>query len=259
MNGNTKIIITIIALAIAVITLASIVHAAPANYNEALALFAQPARLDASIPESARGILGTHNWLIIISNGNTAEYYWMTTQSGHVTATGRGRRTTPPVTATVMTSRSTIDTILASADPNRATLGALQRGAIRIQYSSGAAGWRLRAAIGAANLGLLGSAEQVSQGKPAGAVCQHGGECESSNCVGTGQGPPWTYRCSCDPFRYTTSGCTADASLVPRTKPNGETCAHGGECQSGNCVGTGMGPPWTYACSCDPFVYRASC
>lgn len=257
MRNNTKIIITIVALAIAAITLATIVHAAPTSYNDALALFAQPARFDASIPDSARGLLGTHHWMIIIANGGTTEYYWMTTERGHVTATGRGRRTTPAVTAMAMTSRSTIDGILASSDPGRAVVSAIQRGAIRIQYSSGAAGWRLRAAIGAANAGLLGAAQTASQGKPVGAICQHGGECETSNCVGDGMGPPWTYRCSCNPFRYTALGCTnSDPSLVPSTKQNGETCAHGGECQSGNCVGTGMGPPWTYACSRDPFVFR---
>lgn len=43
--------------------------------------------------------------------------------------------------------------------------------------------------------------------KEPGEVCQHGGECRTGNCVGTGQGPPWTYKCSCDPFRYEQTGC----------------------------------------------------
>jgi hypothetical protein len=42
--------------------------------------------------------------------------------------------------------------------------------------------------------------------KNPGEVCQHGGECRTGNCVGVGQGPPWVYECSCDPFKFTT-GC----------------------------------------------------
>ena len=40
---------------------------------------------------------------------------------------------------------------------------------------------------------------------------------------------------------------------------NGAVCKHGGECLSGNCIGDGQGPPWTYRCSCDAFTYKASC
>jgi len=259
-RDHVKIIMFLFALALGILVLSAVGFAArPASYGDAVALFADAARLDASIPDSARGLLGSHNWLIIIQDGSRVEYYWMTTRGGHVTATGRGRRVSPPVTAMAMTSRQTIESILSSSDPARATVGAIRRGAIRIRYSSAAAGWRLRAAIGAANLGLFGQAQQTTQGRPAGAVCQHGGECESSNCVGVGMGPPWTYRCSCDPFRYTTSGCAVDQSLVPRTKQNGAVCQHGGECESGNCVGMGQGPPWTYGCSCDPFVFRTAC
>jgi hypothetical protein len=41
--------------------------------------------------------------------------------------------------------------------------------------------------------------------KRVGQVCQHGGECETGNCVGVGQGPPWTYKCSCNAFKYETN------------------------------------------------------
>ncbi|GEM_PF-6369263 len=37
--------------------------------------------------------------------------------------------------------------------------------------------------------------------KSVGSLCQHGGECTTGNCVGDGMGPPWVYRCSCNPFR----------------------------------------------------------
>lgn len=46
-----------------------------------------------------------------------------------------------------------------------------------------------------------------SSKKPTGALCQHGGECTSGNCVGDGMGPPWVYRCSCNPFKMQYYGC----------------------------------------------------
>ncbi|NTV24264.1 MAG: hypothetical protein HGA85_07915 [Nanoarchaeota archaeon] len=98
--------------------------------------------------------------------------------------------------------------------------------------------------------------------KQNGDVCQHGGECVSKNCVGVGQGPPWTYKCSCDPFTFKTS-CPAASQPAPSNpsskKPAGEICQHGGECTTGNCVGVGQGPPWTYRCSCDAFKYVTGC
>jgi len=101
------------------------------------------------------------------------------------------------------------------------------------------------------------------QNKNPGDVCQHGGECNTGNCVGVGQGPPWTYRCSCDPFRFVggnTEGECPVGSDVAYEAPDGplgpgEVCRHGGECESGNCIGVGQGPPWTYKCSCDPFKF----
>jgi hypothetical protein len=41
-----------------------------------------------------------------------------------------------------------------------------------------------------------------------GEICQHGGECETGNCIyESGQGPDRTYKCSCDPFKLDTAGC----------------------------------------------------
>ncbi|RJQ16890.1 hypothetical protein C4573_02410 [Candidatus Woesearchaeota archaeon] len=54
--------------------------------------------------------------------------------------------------------------------------------------------------------------------------------------------------------------CEATAQpQQPEKKLPGALCQHGGECTTGNCVGEGMGPPWTYRCSCDPFKYVANC
>jgi hypothetical protein len=97
--------------------------------------------------------------------------------------------------------------------------------------------------------------------KADGALCDHGGQCKSGNCVGEGQGPPWTYRCSCDPMKYMTS-CPAKPAVQQDAnglRPAGELCDHGGQCKTGNCVGVGQGPPWTYRCSCDAFKYTTGC
>lgn len=93
-----------------------------------------------------------------------------------------------------------------------------------------------------------------------GAVCQHGGECKSGNCVGVGQGPPWTYQCSCDPTTFKTN-CAVPPVPVTNSngkRPAGELCEHGGQCSSGNCVGVGQGPPWTYRCSCETSRYSTT-
>ena len=94
-----------------------------------------------------------------------------------------------------------------------------------------------------------------------GAVCNHGGECRSGNCVGVGQGPPWTYQCSCDPTKYM-ENCpvqTPPVSNPSGKRPAGEICEHGGQCETGNCIGVGQGPPWTYRCSCDSSKYTTGC
>jgi len=98
--------------------------------------------------------------------------------------------------------------------------------------------------------------------KRVGEVCGHGGECETGNCVSVGQGPPWIFECSCDPFKYVptdTSGKCPPGSQVKHeqahyTKKVGEVCAHGGECETGNCVAVAPGSR-TMECSCDPFKY----
>ena len=97
--------------------------------------------------------------------------------------------------------------------------------------------------------------------KSVGEVCEHGGECETGNCVGVGQGPPWTYKCSCDPFRFVAAGTDGECPVGSQTryeepdtlKQVGEECLHGGECETGNCIG--VIPGQLYKCSCDPFEY----
>jgi hypothetical protein len=98
----------------------------------------------------------------------------------------------------------------------------------------------------------------TAQGKlPVGAVCNNGGECESGNCLGVIPGQ--LYKCSCDPFKYVElNPCPPPAQPPQGThKKIGETCNHGGECESGNCLG--VIPGQLYKCSCDPFTYKEIC
>jgi len=45
-------------------------------------------------------------------------------------------------------------------------------------------------------------------GRKAGQVCDHGGNCETGNCIYvTGAGAGRVYKCSCDPFKFIGSGC----------------------------------------------------
>jgi len=103
---------------------------------------------------------------------------------------------------------------------------------------------------------------EASSKKKVGETCDNGGQCETGNCVGVGQGPPWTYKCSCNAFRfegYASDGKCAVNPSQPEQGTNkkvGETCNHGGECQTGNCIG--VIPGQLYKCSCDAFKYVES-
>ncbi len=92
-----------------------------------------------------------------------------------------------------------------------------------------------------------------------GALCKHGGECTTGNCIGIG--PPYgsEYRCSCDPFRYEVLSCKgASSSLASTNRPAGTLCNHGGQCQSGMCLG--VVPGQVYKCSCiDPTTRIDNC
>jgi hypothetical protein len=95
---------------------------------------------------------------------------------------------------------------------------------------------------------------------PVGAVCNHGGECETGNCIYIGgEGPDRTYKCSCDPFRYDpyvdSEGNCPNVPEYPEDDSGkaGALCQHGGQCESGNCIG--IVPGQVYKCSCDPYRF----
>jgi hypothetical protein len=179
------------------------VNAAVNSYADFQKQFSDPAALDASVPSNARSMLGTNSWLIIVGGAGT-DYFWVDTVNGRIVASGRGRRFTPAPTAVALTTKQSIEGILNSPDRAKATTQAIRDGRILIQYRNGG-GLQTQLLIGAAKLGFLPG--QLPQGlKEVGEVCAHGGECITGNCVGVGQGPPWTYQCSCDPFRFATTG-----------------------------------------------------
>jgi hypothetical protein len=247
MNPRLGLILLLIAFAFPV-------HAAINSYADLQSKFRDPALLDAEIHAKARSSLGTHHWLIIVTGAGT-DYYWAETSDGHVIRSGRGRRYSPPPSAIILTDRQTIDNILSSSDRFAATTAALKSGRLQITYVNG--GIAARIGLGAAT---LFTPTPPAGTKSVGQVCQHGGECITGNCVGAGMGPPWTYLCSCDSFRYATSGpqCQSPVVIPQGGNQAGAVCKHGGECASGSCVGDGMGPPWTYRCSCQSARYSTS-
>lgn len=179
-------------------------YAAVNNYADFRDQFRDPAALDASVPESMRGMLGTNSWTIIVGGAGN-DYFWMDTVNGHVVASGRGRRFSPAPTALAMTTRQAIEGILNSPDRVKATAQSIRSGRILIMYKSAAQGVKTKMLIGSVKLGFV-PGQAPSGGKAVGEICAHGGECTTGNCVGVGMGPPWTYKCSCDPFKFATVG-----------------------------------------------------
>lgn len=94
--------------------------------------------------------------------------------------------------------------------------------------------------------------------KDPGQLCQHGGECKSGMCLGVVPGRE--YRCSCIGSQSKWQGCsTTSSSPLPATnRAPGVQCQHGGQCQSGMCLGAVPGQ--LYLCSCnDPKTQWQSC
>jgi len=104
--------------------------------------------------------------------------------------------------------------------------------------------------------------------KAVGEVCNHGGECETGNCIYVGgEGADRTYKCSCDPFKYdpyvnSDGSCVGELTYPEsNTGKPGDICQHGGQCETGNCIyQSGQGADRIYKCSCDPYrLDTASC
>lgn len=92
-----------------------------------------------------------------------------------------------------------------------------------------------------------------------GEICKHGGECTTGHCVGVGPDYGKVFRCSCHMFSHDYS-CSGKSSSAPSStkKTAGQTCVHGGDCQSGMCLG--IVPGQHYVCSCiDPITQWQGC
>ncbi|NOS67121.1 MAG: hypothetical protein HOO67_02025 [Candidatus Peribacteraceae bacterium] len=104
----------------------------------------------------------------------------------------------------------------------------------------------------------LPSTSSAKPTKDPGQLCQHGGECKSGMCLGVVPGRE--YRCSCIGSQSKWQGCTTtNSSPLPATnRAPGVTCQHGGQCQSGMCLG--VVPGQQYVCSCnDPKTQWSGC
>jgi hypothetical protein len=210
----------------------------------------------------AKALFGSNNnvQLTITRTDGTTSAVLFTISGAQLTAVSSGAGTHG---YEVLITECELDTILASDTKAGATAYLYSQGKAKVI----AKGFWNRLKLGTAKVFGSGAIKKsatavtVSCLKENGAICQHGGECTSGNCVGEGQGPSWTYRCSCDPMTYKTACPTKPTPQVDASgkRPAGELCDHGGQCKTGNCVGVGQGPPWTYRCSCDTSRFTTGC
>lgn len=104
----------------------------------------------------------------------------------------------------------------------------------------------------------LASSTPAGPKKAPGALCQHGGDCQSGWCLGVVPGRE--YRCSCigSTTKWQSCSTTTPPPLPPTGRSAGQTCLHGGQCASGMCLG--RVPGQDYVCSCiDPTTRWDSC
>ncbi len=160
-------------------------------------------------------------------------------------------------------SQSTLENIAYSQDP-LATLQKAWGTEIKFEAIDWGANFKIMFMnVGMWFAGFFGGGQPTAPvtNQAAGAICDNGGECESGYCLyHSGEGANRIYKCSCDQLTLTIQDPCPTNPYQPEQgngKQVGETCNHGGECVTGNCVGTGQGPPWVYKCSCDPQKYDA--
>ncbi|MBR9682273.1 MAG: hypothetical protein GOV02_01230 [Candidatus Aenigmarchaeota archaeon] len=175
----------------------------------------------ASLPDSARGFLGDENLHLYIIDGTTEEYAAITVigvitefedwtdsdvDGNHDQWFVDGKT----ATMAVYVNMATLESINNSPNPARAFLDAWGSD---IRYEGLTLGSQIKAffmGIGMWFAGFFVPDIDVTQGtlNAVGEVCQHGGECDTGNCIYvSGEGPERTYKCSCDPMRFDTTSC----------------------------------------------------
>jgi hypothetical protein len=202
------------------------------------------------------------NFVIVRKDGDTKDYL-ITVENGQITAISDGFSESPTYVVTI--EECVLDTLLRN-DFDIGTVSYLfNQGNIII----GAYGfWNrikwfgTKMIVGRLLVSKEVETEVLCDGLPGvvGAICNHGGECETGNCIYiSGEGPDRIYRCSCDPYKYDpyvdSNGNCPNVPVYPEDDSGkaGALCQHGGQCESGNCIG--IVPGQVYKCSCDPYRF----
>lgn len=222
----------------------------------------QLASCDAQVPSPMDKLFGDDLINVqVVRNDGSKDVFMITTEDGKVTSIETGYSEKPTYVATL--AECALDAVLKSDN---------QAGALAYIYANkhltiGPHGvWRsivFRVVMFFARGRIASNAEQIDVSCPKGAVgdvCQDGGDCETGNCIYiSGEGADRLYRCSCDAFKYDpyvdSDGKCINAVEYPESGKGkaGDLCQHGGQCESGNCIG--IVPGQVYKCSCDAFKY----
>jgi hypothetical protein len=216
---------------------------------------------DTTIPSPASMLFGDDIINVqVVRNDGSKSNFMITTEDNQLKSIETGYSEDPTFVATI--AECALDNALASDN-----LG----GALAYLYDNNhltiaARGFWNRIVFGLSMMfagGAIGDlAEEIDTSctkKKVGEICQHGGECETGNCIGIVPGQ--VYKCSCDPFKYVAADTDGNCPPAPEYPEEGQgkvgdLCQHGGQCETGNCIG--IVPGQVYKCSCDPFKYVAA-
>lgn len=228
--------------------------------NEISALNAKLDECDVDVPSPMDRLFGDDVINVqIVRNDGSKDVLTITTQDGKVTSIEDGGSDNPTYVATL--AECALDNVLKSDDKAGALAYLYDKGHLTI----GAHGvWRsivFRVVMFFAGGAIEEASTEVDPTCPkkaVGELCNHGGECETGNCIGII--PGGVYKCSCDPFEYDpytdSEGNCPNVPEYPESETGqpGDICQHGGQCETGNCIYShGEGAERTYKCSCDPF------
>jgi len=248
--------------------------------------YATTSDFNQGIPDFAKTMLGTNTISVYVPGAATStEHLWAETRSGNIIGIGIGRILYPTPTMNVEASKEVIETILRSDDKEGALAYAIFRNEIKTSFSL--ISFSEVANRGSRTVISLSQPDEPPPPQPPPQIYDSSGRPTLCNgyqwqlvntpivCSGPFQasGAGYGQNCCesacgaharCDERRVgasvTGGSCNNVCNFVPlpagvQKKIAGELCEHGGQCKSGNCVGAGFSPPWTFRCSCDPFKF----
>lgn len=197
----------------------STIGLAQTTVSEAVDMYNNQVR---NLPDSARGFLGDEHLHLYIIEDTTEEYAAITdegiittfddwvdsdTDGNHDSWFSQGTT----ATMAVYVEMATLERINNSPNPGRAFLDAWGN---EIRYEGLTLGAQIKSFFMGIGMWFAGffipdiDTTQIGALKAVGEICDHGGECETGNCIYVyGEGPDRTYKCSCDPFVYDAVSC----------------------------------------------------